>query len=62
MTDSAMLDFGLGETADAIRETTARYAADRIAPMAAAIDARRYGLLGSWRTKWSYKLGSAAGP
>jgi isovaleryl-CoA dehydrogenase len=35
----AMLDFGLGETADAIRETTARWAADRLAPRAAAIDA-----------------------
>ena len=33
------LDFGLGETADAIRETTARFAADKIAPLAAAIDA-----------------------
>ena len=33
------LDFALGETADAIRETTARYAADKIAPRAAAIDA-----------------------
>jgi isovaleryl-CoA dehydrogenase len=33
------LDFGLGETADAIRETTARFAADRIAPRAAEIDA-----------------------
>jgi isovaleryl-CoA dehydrogenase len=33
------LDFGLGETADAIRETTARFAADRIAPLAAEIDA-----------------------
>ena len=32
------LDFGLGETADAIRETTARFAADRIAPLAADID------------------------
>ncbi len=32
------MDFGLGETADAIRETTARFAADRIAPMAAMID------------------------
>ena len=39
MSDSPMLDFGLGETADAIRETTARYAADRIAPKAAEIDA-----------------------
>jgi isovaleryl-CoA dehydrogenase len=33
------LDFGLGETADAIRETTARFAQDRIAPLAAGIDA-----------------------
>jgi isovaleryl-CoA dehydrogenase len=34
-----MMDFGLGEAADAIRETTARFAADRIAPLAAEIDA-----------------------
>src|ERR1700744_5914461 len=33
------LGFGLGETADAIRETTARFAADKIAPIAAEIDA-----------------------
>jgi isovaleryl-CoA dehydrogenase len=33
------LEFGLGETADAIRATTARFAADRIAPIAARIDA-----------------------
>jgi isovaleryl-CoA dehydrogenase len=32
------MEFGLGETADAIRETTARFATDRIAPMAAEID------------------------
>ena len=32
------LDFDLGETADAIRDTTARFAADRIAPIAAEID------------------------
>ncbi|MCK5910780.1 MAG: acyl-CoA dehydrogenase family protein, partial [Caulobacter sp.] len=32
------MDFALGETADAIRETTARFAADRIAPLAAEID------------------------
>src|SRR3990167_1796634 len=31
--------FGLGETAEAIRETTARFAADRLAPGAAGIDA-----------------------
>jgi isovaleryl-CoA dehydrogenase len=36
---SPSLDFALGETADAIRDTTARFAADRIAPMAAQIDA-----------------------
>src|SRR5271169_3204401 len=34
-----MMDFGLGETADAIRETTARFASAQIAPIAAAIDA-----------------------
>jgi isovaleryl-CoA dehydrogenase len=32
------MDFGLGETADAIRESTRRFAADRIAPIAADID------------------------
>ncbi|MDP1630345.1 MAG: isovaleryl-CoA dehydrogenase [Caulobacter sp.] len=32
------MDFGLGETADAIRDVTARFAADRIAPLAADID------------------------
>src|SRR5258706_5534521 len=32
------LEFGLGETADAIRETTARFAADKIAPLAAPMD------------------------
>ncbi len=31
-------DFGLGETADAIREATARFSADRIAPRAREID------------------------
>ena len=33
------LDFALGETADAIRETTARFAADEIAPIAVEVDA-----------------------
>ena len=33
------LDFGLGETADAIRDTTARFALEKIAPLAAEIDA-----------------------
>jgi len=32
------LDFALGEMADAIRETTSRFAADRIAPLSARID------------------------
>src|SRR5712671_7074683 len=35
---STLMDFGLGETADAIRETTARFAADKITPLAAGID------------------------
>lgn len=34
-----MLDFALGEMADAIRETTQRFATDRIAPIAASVDA-----------------------
>jgi isovaleryl-CoA dehydrogenase len=33
-----LMDFGLGEAADAIRETTSRFAADKIAPLAAQID------------------------
>ena len=32
-------DFALGEMADMIRDTTRRFATDRIAPLAAAIDA-----------------------
>ncbi|MBW4330545.1 isovaleryl-CoA dehydrogenase [Stakelama sp. CBK3Z-3] len=32
------MDFALGETADMIRETTARFAADKIAPIAAEVD------------------------
>jgi isovaleryl-CoA dehydrogenase len=38
MSTNAM-DFALGETADAIRDTTARFASERIAPLAARIDA-----------------------
>jgi len=34
-----MMDFGLGETADALRESAARFAAAEIAPLAAKIDA-----------------------
>jgi isovaleryl-CoA dehydrogenase len=37
---AASLDFGLGETANAIRETTARFAQDKIAPRASEIDAQ----------------------
>jgi isovaleryl-CoA dehydrogenase len=33
------MDFALGEMADSIRDTTARFAADRIAPIAARVDA-----------------------
>src|SRR3954469_14692698 len=33
------LDFALGEMADTIRETTRRFATDRIVPLAARIDA-----------------------
>jgi isovaleryl-CoA dehydrogenase len=36
--DGPRLDFALGETAEAIRETTARFAAAEIAPLAADID------------------------
>jgi isovaleryl-CoA dehydrogenase len=39
MSQTPMLDFVLGDTADAIRETTQRFAADRIAPHAVEIDA-----------------------
>ena len=35
---ASLMDFGLGETADAIRETTARFAAEKIAPLASGID------------------------
>ena len=34
-----MLDFDLGEMAETIRSSTERFAADRIAPVAAEIDA-----------------------
>jgi isovaleryl-CoA dehydrogenase len=38
MSEPAALDFGLGEMADTIRETTRRFADDKIAPIAAKID------------------------
>jgi isovaleryl-CoA dehydrogenase len=39
MSSLPMFDFALGETADMIRDTTMRFAADRIAPLAARADA-----------------------
>ena len=36
--NTSEFDFGLGETADMLRETVAQYAADRIAPLAARVD------------------------
>jgi isovaleryl-CoA dehydrogenase len=39
MSASQDMDFALGDVADAIRETTRRFATDRIAPLAARIDA-----------------------
>jgi isovaleryl-CoA dehydrogenase len=39
MSNAFTLDFALGEMADTIRNTTARFATDRIAPLAARIDA-----------------------
>ena len=38
MSDMPGLDFGLGEMADTIRDTTQRFATDKIAPIAAEID------------------------
>ncbi|WP_442681295.1 isovaleryl-CoA dehydrogenase [Sphingomonas sp. ASY06-1R] len=42
------LDFALGEMADAIRETTQRFAADKIAPLAARVDADDWFPLELW--------------
>ena len=39
MTTHMTLDFGLGENAEMIRDTTQRFASDKIAPLAAKIDA-----------------------
>ena len=41
-------DFALGENADMIRETTRRFAAERIAPLAAKIDAEDWFPLELW--------------
>ncbi len=40
--DAPSLDFQLGENADAIRETTASFCAERVAPRAADIDASNH--------------------
>jgi isovaleryl-CoA dehydrogenase len=42
MASDPQMDFGLSETAEAIRDATARFAADRIAPQAARIDAENH--------------------
>jgi isovaleryl-CoA dehydrogenase len=42
------LDFALGEMADAIRETTQRFATDKIAPLAARVDADDWFPLELW--------------
>jgi isovaleryl-CoA dehydrogenase len=42
------MDFTLGETADTIRETTSRFAAERIAPLAAEIDATNTFMRALW--------------
>jgi isovaleryl-CoA dehydrogenase len=42
------LDFALGETADMIRETTRRFSADKIAPLAAKVDADDWFPLELW--------------
>jgi isovaleryl-CoA dehydrogenase len=42
------LDFALGEMADTIRDTTQRFAADRIAPLAARIDAEDWFPIELW--------------
>jgi isovaleryl-CoA dehydrogenase len=47
------MDFALGETADAIRETTARFAADKIAPLAAQIDETNEFPRGLWVPRWA---------
>ena len=47
-------DFALGETADMIRDTTARFAADRIAPIAAEIAGARHRPV-SCSARWGYR-------
>ena len=44
----AIFDFALGENADMIRDTTARFAANRIAPLAAKVDAEDWFPIELW--------------
>jgi isovaleryl-CoA dehydrogenase len=48
MHDKQFLDFGLGEPADMIRESVQRFATDRIAPLAARIDAEDWFPIELW--------------
>lgn len=48
MHDKEFLDFGLGEPADMIRESVQRFATDRIAPLAARIDAEDWFPIELW--------------
>lgn len=48
MHDKQFLDFGLGEAADMIRESVQRFANDRIAPLAARIDAEDWFPIELW--------------
>ncbi len=48
MSNMPDFDFALGEAADMIRDTTARFAADRIAPIAAKIDAEDWFPIELW--------------
>ncbi|NNC72489.1 MAG: isovaleryl-CoA dehydrogenase [Sphingomonadaceae bacterium] len=49
MTTAPSFDFALGETADMIRDTTARFADEQIAPLAAKIDAEDWFPEDLWR-------------
>jgi isovaleryl-CoA dehydrogenase len=46
------MEFGLGENADMIRDTTARWAADKLAPRAAGIDEKNEFARDLW-PKWA---------
>ena len=48
----AALDFALGENADMIRDVTQRFATDKIAPLAAKIDAEDWFPRELWPAHW----------